>query len=291
MRIFSASLALCEWGPPVTGGFPLTGTSDVELWLFLWPAPQQTVKQIMETPVIWDASDFDETNCLLMAPNMIYYYIRQQWLRRWLAAYRPKTSPKPIPIWDYWHPSQFCYQILSNQSVSEQNTALLPWCMLALPRYTRPRYVETWPYLQTYMGQHDQMCMFSHTYSTRYMSVKFQSEHKYFLFFKWTIIVRLRWTTTLSYWGRTIMANFSDIIFICSFFCEFIVFRLKFLRNLLTWVQLTMSQCWLKLRLSAKQRHAITGKKLQPSLLTQNLRHLMNKWSHSAWISAVFWFD
>ena len=154
MRIFSASLSLCEWGPPVTGGFPLAGTSDVELWLFLWPAPQQTVKQIMETPVIWDASDFDETHCLLMVPNIIYYYICQQWLRRWLAAYRPKPSPKPIPIWDYWHPSQFCYQILSNQSVSEQNTALLPWCMLALPRYTRPRYVETWPYLQTYMGQH-----------------------------------------------------------------------------------------------------------------------------------------
>ena len=71
----SASLALCEWGPPVTGGFPLTGTSDVELWLFLWPAPQQTVTEIMETPVIWDASDFGETHCLLMVPNIIYYYI------------------------------------------------------------------------------------------------------------------------------------------------------------------------------------------------------------------------
>ena len=34
---------------------PLTGASDAELWRFLWPAPQQTVKQTMETPVIWDA--------------------------------------------------------------------------------------------------------------------------------------------------------------------------------------------------------------------------------------------
>ena len=130
----------------------------------------------------------------------------------------------------------------------------------------------------------DQMCMFCHTH-------KFQSEHKYFIFSKCTIIVLLLWTTTLSYWSRTILAKFSDIIFVCIFFYEYIVFRLKFLRNLLTWVQLTMSQCWLKLRLSAKQRHAIKRKKIQPSLLTQNLRHLMNKWSHSAWISAVFWFD
>ena len=173
------------------------------------------------------------------ASLVIYHYNRQQWLRWWLAAYRPKPSPEPIPIWDCWHPSQFCYQIWSNQSVSEQNTALLPWCMLALPRYTRPRYVDTWPYLKTYM---DQMCMVCLTYSTKYMSAKFQSEHKYFLFSKRTIIVCLLWTTTLSYWGRSILANFSDIIFICIFFYEFIVFRLKFLRNLLTRVQLTMSR-------------------------------------------------
>ena len=208
MRIFSTSLALCEWGPPVTGGFPLTGTSDVALWLFLWPAPQQTVKQIMETPVIWDASDFDETHCLLMAPNMIYYYNRQQWLRRWLAAYRPKASPKPKPIWDYWHPSQFCFQILSNQSVSEQNTALLSWCILRCRVILGPDMLRPDHIYKLIRANMDQMCMFSHTYSTRYMSVKFQSEHKYVLFFKWTIIVRLRWTTTSSYWGRTIMANF-----------------------------------------------------------------------------------
>ena len=33
----------------------LTKASDAELWYFLWSAPEQTVKQTMETQVIWDA--------------------------------------------------------------------------------------------------------------------------------------------------------------------------------------------------------------------------------------------
>ena len=34
---------------------PLTEASDMEHWYFLWPAPEQTVAQTIETPVIWDA--------------------------------------------------------------------------------------------------------------------------------------------------------------------------------------------------------------------------------------------
>ena len=34
---------------------PLTKASDVELWCFLWSAPEQTVEQTIETLVIWDA--------------------------------------------------------------------------------------------------------------------------------------------------------------------------------------------------------------------------------------------
>ena len=34
---------------------PLTKASDAELWCFLWSVPEQTVKQMIETPVIWDA--------------------------------------------------------------------------------------------------------------------------------------------------------------------------------------------------------------------------------------------
>ena len=44
------------WGESIGHRWiPLTGASDAGLWRFLWPAPQQTVEQIIETPVIWDA--------------------------------------------------------------------------------------------------------------------------------------------------------------------------------------------------------------------------------------------
>ena len=34
---------------------PLTKASDAKVGCFLWPAPEQTAKQTIETPVIWDA--------------------------------------------------------------------------------------------------------------------------------------------------------------------------------------------------------------------------------------------
>ena len=40
---------LCEEKPPVTKA------CDVVFWYFLWSAPEKTVKQTIETPVIWDA--------------------------------------------------------------------------------------------------------------------------------------------------------------------------------------------------------------------------------------------
>ena len=43
------------WGESIDRRWiPLIKASDAELWCFLWPAPQQTVGQIIETPVIWD---------------------------------------------------------------------------------------------------------------------------------------------------------------------------------------------------------------------------------------------
>ena len=36
----------------------LTKACDAELWCFLWSAPEQTVEQMIETPVIWDAITF-----------------------------------------------------------------------------------------------------------------------------------------------------------------------------------------------------------------------------------------
>ena len=53
METFSALLALCTGNSPVTGEFlsqrPVTQSFDV------WSAPEQTVVQTIETPVIWDA--------------------------------------------------------------------------------------------------------------------------------------------------------------------------------------------------------------------------------------------
>ena len=33
---------------------PLTKAIGTELWCFLWSAPEQTVDQTIDTPVIWD---------------------------------------------------------------------------------------------------------------------------------------------------------------------------------------------------------------------------------------------
>ena len=43
-----------DWGLTGHWWIPLTKASYVELWCFLWSAPEQTVEQTMETPVIWD---------------------------------------------------------------------------------------------------------------------------------------------------------------------------------------------------------------------------------------------
>ena len=41
---------------------PLTKASDTGLWYFLWSAPEQTLEQKIDTPVIWDAIE------LIMTP-------------------------------------------------------------------------------------------------------------------------------------------------------------------------------------------------------------------------------
>ena len=49
---------LCMGNPPVYRWIPLTKASDGNLWCFLWSAPEQTIEQTTETPVIWDAIAF-----------------------------------------------------------------------------------------------------------------------------------------------------------------------------------------------------------------------------------------
>ena len=44
------------WGKSIGHRWiPLTKASDTEVWCFLWSAPEQTVKQTIETPVIRNA--------------------------------------------------------------------------------------------------------------------------------------------------------------------------------------------------------------------------------------------
>ena len=59
METFFALLALFEGNPPV---IPLTKASDVELWCLPWSAPERTVVQTIETPVIWDAIGLNMTS-------------------------------------------------------------------------------------------------------------------------------------------------------------------------------------------------------------------------------------
>ena len=44
---------------------PLTMASDTERWCFLWSAPEQTIKQTIETQVIWDAIALTMTSILI----------------------------------------------------------------------------------------------------------------------------------------------------------------------------------------------------------------------------------
>ena len=55
METFSVLLNRREGNPPVTGGVRSQMSSNAELRRFLWPVPKQTVKQTIETPLIWDA--------------------------------------------------------------------------------------------------------------------------------------------------------------------------------------------------------------------------------------------
>ena len=56
---------------PVFGEFtshrwiPITKASDTELWCFLWSASEQTVVQIIETPVIWEVLIMTSMYCTL----------------------------------------------------------------------------------------------------------------------------------------------------------------------------------------------------------------------------------
>ena len=55
METFSALLALCAGNSPATGEFPSQRPVTRGIDVFLWSAPEQTIEQTMDSPVIWDA--------------------------------------------------------------------------------------------------------------------------------------------------------------------------------------------------------------------------------------------
>ena len=55
METFFALLALCTGEFTGDRGIPRTKARDAKLWCFLWSAPELTLEQTMETPVIWHA--------------------------------------------------------------------------------------------------------------------------------------------------------------------------------------------------------------------------------------------
>ena len=56
MENFSVLLALCEWKPLMTDGFPSKWPVTRSFGVFLWSAPEQTVEQTIEMPVFCDPS-------------------------------------------------------------------------------------------------------------------------------------------------------------------------------------------------------------------------------------------
>ena len=55
MEAFSALRTFLRGEFTGHGCIPHKKASDAELWCFLWSVYEQTVKQIIETSVIWDA--------------------------------------------------------------------------------------------------------------------------------------------------------------------------------------------------------------------------------------------
>ena len=50
---------------------PLTKASTAELWCFLWSAPEQTVEQTVDLPVIWHDIELIETSFnVLVVPDV-----------------------------------------------------------------------------------------------------------------------------------------------------------------------------------------------------------------------------
>ena len=102
--------------------FPLTKASDAELWCFLWSAPQQTVEQTIEMPVIWDAI------AVIMASLQWWFIIKMPFYRYRKSYCGDKAilTTVSFPQWDflYWCQMAPLYWIRA-QEVNSHNIYLV----------------------------------------------------------------------------------------------------------------------------------------------------------------------
>ena len=73
---------------------PLTEASDVEHWYFPWSAPEQTVAQTIETPVIWDDFALIMTSLSLLILYSLYRWIDNEIYWKYVALYKQMTIMK-----------------------------------------------------------------------------------------------------------------------------------------------------------------------------------------------------
>ena len=58
---------------------PLPKASEAELWCFLWSAPEQTIEQAIETPVIWDQSRSLWRHCNEEGDKSRHFQVKHPW--------------------------------------------------------------------------------------------------------------------------------------------------------------------------------------------------------------------
>ena len=110
--------------------FPLTKANDAELWCFLWSAPEQTVKQAIETRVIWDAIALSMTSPYCEACNLFHTCVgRHTRGKKTVITYIYKTPGINLfLLWQAWFiilSKYFCLLLAITSAYGRQSDVTL----------------------------------------------------------------------------------------------------------------------------------------------------------------------
>ena len=111
---------------------PLTEASDVEHWYFPWSAPEQTVEQTIETPVIWDAIAL-----IITSLYSLYRWIDNDVYWKYITLYKQMTIMKlttmimMIIMWGL-----YIYNVISDMYI---------WCS----KCQNVSHLNSWSYIAT----------------------------------------------------------------------------------------------------------------------------------------------